>query len=74
MVQKCLTSMSDQNKQFIYDSIIANCVDIATHKHGCCVIQRCLDHASRKQKADLAQVVAENALELVKDQYGNYVV
>lgn len=38
------------------------------------MIQRCLDHASKKQKADLAQVVAENALELVKDQYGNYVV
>lgn len=74
VVQKCLTSMSEQNKQFIYDSIVENCVDIATHKHGCCVIQRCLDHASRKQKADLARVVAENALELVKDQYGNYVV
>jgi len=74
VIQKCLTSMSDRNKQFIYDSIVNNCIDIATHKHGCCVIQRCLDHASKKQKAELCKVVSENAYELVKDQYGNYVV
>lgn len=41
---------------------------------GCCVIQRCLDFASKKQKIELSSVVAENAYELVKDQYGNYVV
>ncbi len=34
VIQKCLTSMSDRNKQFIYDSIVENCIDIATHKHG----------------------------------------
>lgn len=34
VVQKCLTNMSDKNKQFIYDSIISNCVEVATHKHG----------------------------------------
>jgi len=74
VIQKCLTSMSDRNKQFIYDSIVENCINIATHKHGCCVIQRCLDFASKKQKIELSSVVAENAYELVKDQYGNYVV
>lgn len=33
-MQKCLTHMSDKNKQFIYDSIMENCIEIATHKHG----------------------------------------
>lgn len=74
VVQKCLTHMSDENKQFIYNSIIENCIEVATHKHGCCVIQRCLDHANKKQKEDLISVIVTNALELVTDQYGNYVV
>jgi hypothetical protein len=23
---------------------------VATHRHGCCVLQRCIDHASEAQK------------------------
>ena len=50
VIQKCLTNLSHTNKQFIYNAIITNCIDVATHKHGCCVIQRCLDYANKKQK------------------------
>jgi len=41
---------------------------------GCCVMQRCLDFASKKQKNDLVRVIANHTLNLVEDQYGNYVV
>ena len=41
---------------------------------GCCVMQRCLDFASKKQKNDLVRVIASQTLDLVEDQYGNYVV
>jgi len=74
VVQKCLTNMSEENRQFIYDSITKDCVEVSTHKHGCCVMQRCLDFASKKQKNDLVRVIANQTLNLVEDQYGNYVV
>ncbi len=37
-------------------------------------MQRCLDFASKKQKNDLVRVIASQTLNLVEDQYGNYVV
>ncbi len=64
------------DNQFIYDSVTTgnNCVAVATHRHGCCVLQRCIDHASKKQKVQLIQEITKNALVLVQDPYGNYVV
>lgn len=66
--------MGDGKNQFIYDAIINNCIDVATHKHGCCVIQRCLDHANQAQKTALIEVIVKNTLALVSDKFGNYVV
>jgi hypothetical protein len=66
--------MNDENKQFIYDAITHNCVEVATHKHGCCVIQRCLDYANKKQREELIKIIVTYSLDLVRDQYGNYVV
>lgn len=40
------------------------CVDIATHRHGCCVLQRCIDHATEEQKAALVEQVVANGLQL----------
>jgi hypothetical protein len=50
------------------------CHEIATHRHGCCVIQRCLDHAATTQKEILVNSVSAHALSLSQDQFGNYVV
>jgi hypothetical protein len=43
---------TNADNQFIYDAVTtgSNCVQVATHRHGCCVLQRCIDHASEKQK------------------------
>lgn len=49
-------------------------MDVATHRHGCCVIQRCIDHASEDQRAYLTDEIARNAFSLVTDPFGNYVV
>lgn len=59
--------------QFIYNAVAANCVEVATHRHGCCVLQRCIDHASDQQRIQLVQEITYNALTLVQDPYGNYV-
>jgi hypothetical protein len=59
--------------QFIYNAVAANCVEVATHRHGCCVLQRCIDHASDHQRIQLVNEITFNALTLVQDPYGNYV-
>jgi hypothetical protein len=61
------------NPKFIYNAVAANCVEVATHRHGCCVLQRCIDHASDHQRVQLVNEITYNALTLVQDPYGNYV-
>lgn len=51
-----------------------NCVAVGTHRHGCCVLQRCIDHASGNQKAHLISQITHNAFSLVQDPFGNYVL
>jgi len=60
--------------QFIFDAVGANCVVVGTHRHGCCVLQRCIDHASGHQKAQLISQITSNAFSLVQDPFGNYVL
>ncbi|KAJ1752869.1 hypothetical protein LPJ78_000936 [Coemansia sp. RSA 989] len=74
VIQKCLSRFTSENNQFIYNSVAASCIDVATHRHGCCVFQRCIDHASNAQKSQLVEVIIVQALSLVQDPFGNYVV
>ncbi|PGH23173.1 hypothetical protein AJ80_02810 [Polytolypa hystricis UAMH7299] len=74
VIQKCLNRLSAPDAQFIYDAVGGNCVAVGTHRHGCCVLQRCIDHASGEQKARLISQITNNAFTLVQDPFGNYVV
>ncbi|RDW83178.1 putative RNA-binding protein [Coleophoma crateriformis] len=74
VIQKCLNKLSSADAQFIFDAVGQNCVDVGTHRHGCCVLQRCIDHASGDQKAWLIRQISNNAFVLVQDPFGNYVV
>ena len=47
---------------------------VGTHRHGCCVLQRCIDHASGHQKVHLISQITENSYSLVQDPFGNYVL
>lgn len=40
VIQRCLHHLTSKDNQFIYDSVVRHCVSVATHKHGCCVLQR----------------------------------
>ena len=59
---------------FIFDACISDCVNIGMHKHGCCVMQRCLEKGSRDQKLRLSYFIIENLHNLIEDPYGNYLV
>eukprot|EP01116_Phalansterium_solitarium_P014858 TRINITY_DN3273_c0_g1_i1.p1 TRINITY_DN3273_c0_g1~~TRINITY_DN3273_c0_g1_i1.p1 ORF type:complete len:891 (+),score=275.36 TRINITY_DN3273_c0_g1_i1:107-2779(+) len=76
VIQRCLNRLTPEDNQFIYDSVTAasNCITVATHRHGCCVLQRCIDHANDAQKVQLMREIIRNSLILVQDAYGNYVV
>ncbi|PRP73515.1 hypothetical protein PROFUN_02524 [Planoprotostelium fungivorum] len=76
VIQRCLNLLKPAENQFIYNSVVtgSNCVRVATHRHGCCVLQRCIDYASPEQKTTLINCITRNALVLVQDPYGNYVV
>ncbi|PWN50079.1 ARM repeat-containing protein, partial [Violaceomyces palustris] len=74
VIQKCLNRLDAEDNQFIYNAVAAHCVEVATHRHGCCVLQRCIDHASDAQRIQLVAEITYNALTLVQDPFGNYVV
>ena len=50
-------------------------LSISTQRHGCCVVQRCIDAAPREAREVFAKVIDPKLVfELMQDQYGNYVV
>uniref|UniRef100_A0A7S0XE80 PUM-HD domain-containing protein n=1 Tax=Mantoniella antarctica TaxID=81844 RepID=A0A7S0XE80_9CHLO len=74
VIQRCLQRLGAEDNQFVYDAARACSVEIATHRHGCCVLQRCIDHAADGQRRALVQEIASQALVLSQDPFGNYVV
>jgi len=74
VIQKCLNRLTAEDAQFIFDAVGIHCVVVGTHRHGCCVLQRCIDHASELQRAALIQHITNSAYNLVQDPFGNYVL
>lgn len=81
VVLRCLHRIPSPNQgkdgpdnSFIFREITRNIVSVATHKHGCCVVQWCIDYANVPQRKALVNVIVENALELAQDAFGNYVL
>lgn len=74
VVQRCLHNLEAEFNQFIYDAVADQCVVVASHRHGCCVFQRCVDHASPKQRHQVVMEVVDKTVQLVQDPFGNYVV
>lgn len=64
VVQRCLHRLGPEDSQFIYNAAIFHCVEIASHRHGCCVLQRCIDFATPDQKSAMIEEIAKNALVL----------
>lgn len=74
VIQKCLNKLIPEDNQFIYNAIAANLIEVATHRHGCCVLQRSIDHSSPAQRMQLVTEIIFNSLYLVQDPFGNYVI
>lgn len=49
-------------------------LEIACHKHGCCVVQKCLDASTQDQKYSLIDRIVELTHSFVKNPFANYVL
>lgn len=76
VIQKILNKYDPPECQFIYDSIIEDLYTVATHKHGCCVLQKCLNHVTPQQLDQFSKAILkfDNFRMLINDQFGNYVL
>jgi len=63
-----------RKSDFIYDILIKNYVKVATDKHGCCVLQKCIEVSSQKYKSKIIDLIVKNTPNFITDQYGNYVI
>ena len=54
--------------------IVDNCSLLATHRHGCCILQKMLEGPDKKLKINLINNLIENCFVLIIDQFGNYVI
>lgn len=58
----------------IYNEICLNIVFIASHKHGCCVLQKSIERAHPITKQQLVSYLLMNCRKLILDQCGNYII
>ncbi|XP_043718827.1 uncharacterized protein LOC122666816 [Telopea speciosissima] len=74
VVQRCLQCLSNEDNKFIFKSAAKYSVNIATHRHGCCVLQRCIAHSTGEHREKLVAEISTNGFLLAQDAFGNYVV
>ena len=72
VVQRMLQHL--EKCDFVCDAIIRDLLIVTRHRHGCCVVQRCLDAADSHHRALLVRRIEENALQLMQDPFANYTV
>eukprot|EP01023_Acetabularia_acetabulum_P019768 TRINITY_DN20121_c0_g1_i2.p1 TRINITY_DN20121_c0_g1~~TRINITY_DN20121_c0_g1_i2.p1 ORF type:complete len:681 (-),score=141.98 TRINITY_DN20121_c0_g1_i2:1301-3343(-) len=74
VIQKFLQKLGSKKSKFVYEACYKRTKEVAKHRHGCCVLQRCIDFATVEQKHELVEKISAHSYELSQDQYGNYVV
>lgn len=56
--------------QKILSAVADHCIEIATDKSGCCVLQPCIDHAQGEAFHRLIAEITRNALFLSEHPFG----
>ncbi|KAF8798039.1 ARM repeat-containing protein [Phlegmacium glaucopus] len=73
VIQKLIEVVSPERLMFL-STICDNLLELSTHPYGCRVLQRCLEHLPEEHTISLLQAVHHFTLDLMQDQYGNYVI
>ena len=74
IIIKYITLIKYPNNKIIYSFIVDNIYYIATHKHSCCTLQKCLEEGNNIQRKDILMSLANISNQLFEDQYGNYAI
>ncbi|OMO73952.1 hypothetical protein CCACVL1_17055 [Corchorus capsularis] len=74
IIERCLQIFSIEEAEPLVDEIVEHCLEIATDKSGCCVLQQCLARSKEEAKERLLVDITANAFVLSEHPYGNYVV
>ena len=74
IIIKYVSLVQSPGNDFIIEFLAKNIIEIATQKHSCSTLQKCIEFANIKQKQYLLLTIANNSYSLFMDQYGNYVV
>ena len=73
IIQQLLIKHPSSSK-IINKIIIDNCTSLASHSHGCCVVQKFLNGNDKELKEGLIENLINNCLILIIDQFGNYAI
>ncbi|KAI4385336.1 hypothetical protein MLD38_003376 [Melastoma candidum] len=46
VAQHCLRFLPHEYMEILFENVAANCIELATDRHGCCVLQKCIAHSS----------------------------
>ena len=74
IIIKYVNMLQAPKNDFIIKFLLDNAFDLATKKHSCCVLQKCIEYSNEKQKLDFLKIISSKSYGLFNDQYGNYVV
>ncbi|VVB11606.1 unnamed protein product [Arabis nemorensis] len=74
VIHTCLQSLGPNHNKFVLDAATKYCAEIATHRHGCCVLQSCISNSEGVQHERFVAAIARHSLHLSQDPFGNYVV
>ncbi|CAD5327355.1 unnamed protein product [Arabidopsis thaliana] len=74
VILNCLKFFSPNDNKFILEAATKFCIEIATTRHGCCVLQRCVSYSVGEQHEKLVDEISRNSLLLAQDPFGNYLV
>ncbi|KAF8503539.1 armadillo-type protein [Russula emetica] len=73
VVQKLIERVPAERLSFI-PAFKGSVFELSTHPYGCRVLQRCFEHLSEEQTRPLMDELHKYIINLMQDQFGNYVV
>ena len=74
IIIKYVNEIKYPQNDLLYKEVYNNFVPLCKNKHGCCVIQKCIDFGNVEQKNKLLELSNLNCQNLISDQFGNYVI
>ncbi len=67
VIQCILLKLPYQYTQFIFEAVAASIEDVARHRNGCIVINRCLDSRHSEARTPIVKSIADKAFILMQD-------